>query len=100
MRSPIYPYGSRCVPLIPHGASLSTPAVGFRSKAQVTTAATSPNAQESVHACPVCSDDGHLRLLCLADGFTVYVCATCHAEHAWPLPTPAQLKAYYDRPEW
>jgi 2-polyprenyl-3-methyl-5-hydroxy-6-metoxy-1,4-benzoquinol methylase len=54
----------------------------------------------STHACPVCDDAAHLRTLCAADGFTVYACSTCSAEHAWPMPSARELKAFYDRPEW
>src|SRR4051812_23884965 len=54
----------------------------------------------SGHACPICGDADHLRSLGVADGFDIYACATCQAEHAWPMPSARDLKAYYDRPEW
>ena len=52
------------------------------------------------HVCPVCGDGGHLSLLCSADGADVYTCATCSADHVFPMPDPRALKAYYDRREW
>ena len=56
--------------------------------------------QKAAAACPVCGDASALRALCKVDGFDIVVCATCGAEHATPVPSPAELKAYYDRPEW
>ncbi|MDX2145685.1 MAG: methyltransferase domain-containing protein [Rhodospirillaceae bacterium] len=50
--------------------------------------------------CPVCGDGARLSHLCDVDGYRVLACARCGAEHATPVPTPAELKAFYDRPEW
>jgi len=58
------------------------------------------NATAVQHACPVCGDGGRLTRLCVVDAFTIYACATCRAEHAWPMPTAPELKAFYDRPAW
>jgi len=52
------------------------------------------------HTCPICGDGGHLRVLCTVDRFTIYVCGTCTGEHAWPMPSAKDLKAYYDREAW
>ena len=52
------------------------------------------------HACPVCGDKQHISLLCRVDGADVYSCATCTADHVFPMPTERALKAYYDRREW
>ena len=54
----------------------------------------------AAHACPVCADPGNLRPLCEIESYTVHACATCGAEHAWPMPPTAELEAFYDRPEW
>jgi 2-polyprenyl-3-methyl-5-hydroxy-6-metoxy-1,4-benzoquinol methylase/glycosyltransferase involved in cell wall biosynthesis len=60
----------------------------------------SPLQTPTAAACPVCGDASASRLLCKVDGFDILACATCGAEYATPVPTPAALKAYYDRPEW
>lgn len=55
---------------------------------------------ELQHACPVCGDAAHLSRLCDVDDHTVHACAACKADHVWPMPTAAQLKAFYDRRDW
>lgn len=52
------------------------------------------------HACPVCGDKEHTSFLCRVDGADVYSCATCAADHVFPMPSEQALKAYYDRREW
>jgi 2-polyprenyl-3-methyl-5-hydroxy-6-metoxy-1,4-benzoquinol methylase len=52
------------------------------------------------HSCPVCGESARITLLCRADGQHVYTCATCSADHVFPVPSAADLKAYYDRAEW
>ncbi len=52
------------------------------------------------NTCPVCGDGAHLSLLCRTDGADVYACATCTADHVFPMPDARALKAYYDRREW
>jgi 2-polyprenyl-3-methyl-5-hydroxy-6-metoxy-1,4-benzoquinol methylase len=52
------------------------------------------------HTCPICGDAERLRFLCQAAGMDVFACSACGADHVWPMPTAADLKAYYDRREW
>jgi 2-polyprenyl-3-methyl-5-hydroxy-6-metoxy-1,4-benzoquinol methylase len=52
------------------------------------------------HACPVCGETARIGLLCRTDGQDVYTCAACTADHVYPMPSAADLKAYYDRAEW
>ncbi len=55
---------------------------------------------DTSHACPVCGETARLSLLCRVDGKDVYTCAACTADHVFPMPTAAELKAYYDREAW
>ncbi len=55
---------------------------------------------KTIHACPVCGDSEHIGPLCHVDGADVYTCATCTADHVYPMPSARALKAYYDRREW
>ena len=55
---------------------------------------------DASQSCPVCGDRTALSMLCKTDGFSIYACSTCRAEHAHPTPSTAELKAYYDRAEW
>ncbi len=52
------------------------------------------------HRCPVCERSDALSAYCEASGFQVYVCQICNSDHVHPVPTPQQLKAYYDRSAW
>lgn len=52
------------------------------------------------HACPVCGDRSSVAPLCQVDGYTIFVCRVCGADHVFPAPDERDLKAYYDRPEW
>lgn len=70
------------------------------SKKSAKPLAAKPQTQAASATCPVCGDAQHLSPLCEVDGFQVYACATCKAEHAFPPPSSAELKAFYDRPEW
>ena len=58
------------------------------------------NLTPSSHPCPVCGRAEQLRPLCIANGFDVFACSHCGADHVHPAPADAALKAYYDRPEW
>ena len=54
----------------------------------------------AVHACPVCGDTRQISALCRVDDAEVYSCASCTADHVFPMPSARALKAYYDRREW
>lgn len=38
--------------------------------------------------------------LCEVDGYKIFVCRACGADHVFPAPDERDLKAYYDRPDW
>ena len=54
----------------------------------------------SEHKCPVCGNFQDIFALCEVNGFSVYGCKACGADHVFPSPGSESLKAYYDRPEW
>ena len=55
---------------------------------------------QAVQSCPVCGDTRNISALCRIDGAEIYSCATCTADHVFPMPSTRALKAYYDRREW
>ncbi len=59
-----------------------------------------PTLRKIDHACPVCGDKAHVGFLCHVDGADVYTCATCRADHVFPMPSEQALKSYYDRSAW
>jgi 2-polyprenyl-3-methyl-5-hydroxy-6-metoxy-1,4-benzoquinol methylase len=54
----------------------------------------------SEHKCPVCGKPQAIFTLCEVNGFQVYGCKACGADHVFPMPKSEFLKAYYDRKEW
>jgi 2-polyprenyl-3-methyl-5-hydroxy-6-metoxy-1,4-benzoquinol methylase len=52
------------------------------------------------HKCPVCGVSQSSLPICEANGFSVYGCNSCGADHVFPMPKSDVLKAYYDREEW
>lgn len=54
----------------------------------------------SEHTCPVCGNLQSILALCEVNGFSVYGCKICGADHVFPMPSSESLKAYYDREEW
>ena len=62
--------------------------------------ASNPISVPSSHSCPVCGHAEQLRPLCIVNGYDVFACSHCGADHVYPAPTDAALKTYYDRPEW
>jgi 2-polyprenyl-3-methyl-5-hydroxy-6-metoxy-1,4-benzoquinol methylase len=54
----------------------------------------------SEHKCPVCGASKNIFALCEVNGFSIYGCKSCGADHVHPMPKDDTLKAYYDREEW
>ena len=54
----------------------------------------------SKHKCPVCGNSQSVFALCEVNGFSVYGCTVCGADHVFPMPRNELLKAYYDREKW
>ena len=51
----------------------------------------------SEHKCPVCGNSQSVFALCEVNGFSVFGCKVCGADHVFPMPGSELLKAYYDR---
>lgn len=52
------------------------------------------------HKCPVCEKTDDVFSLCEVNGFSVYQCKNCGADHVFPMPDKNTLKNYYDRKDW
>ncbi len=52
------------------------------------------------HKCPVCEKTDDVFSLCEVNGFSVYQCRNCGADHVFPMPDKNTLKNYYDRKDW
>lgn len=50
-------------------------------------------------ACPICGSRATV-LLCEVDGYDIWRCPLSAVDFVHPAPTPAALKALYDRPDW
>src|SRR4051812_30063415 len=58
-----------------------------------------PNVLDALE-CPVCHVHGKKRYLCTVSAFQVAVCDYCDVDFVYPMPTDAELLAYYDSSEY
>uniref|UniRef100_UPI00398982D8 class I SAM-dependent methyltransferase n=1 Tax=Methyloglobulus sp. TaxID=2518622 RepID=UPI00398982D8 len=52
------------------------------------------------HTCPVCEKTDGVFSLCEINGFSLYQCRSCGADHVFPMPDKNTPKNYYDRKDW